>query len=45
MIFEVGFASKFANICGIEEMKYSAIAWWYPSAAEFGKARRKGLLL
>jgi hypothetical protein len=45
MVFEAGLAGKFSNIGGLETMRYSALAWWYPCAKEAVQAMKKGALL
>jgi hypothetical protein len=44
MVLELALASKFANAGSLEDMCYSALAWWYPPAKEFVKALRKGAI-
>jgi hypothetical protein len=45
MVFEAGLASRFSNIAALEDMSYSALAWWYPSAKEYVKAVKSGKVL
>jgi hypothetical protein len=45
MVFEIGLASNLANIGALEEMRYGALKWWYPVAAEIVRARKKGAIL
>jgi hypothetical protein len=44
MVFDIALASKFTNIGALEDMRYSALAWWHPSARKFIKAMKKGAI-
>jgi hypothetical protein len=45
MVFDAGIASKFVNIASLEEMKFSALRWWYPATRQYAKRVRKGEVL
>ncbi|MDR0759169.1 MAG: hypothetical protein LBF74_03555 [Treponema sp.] len=45
MVFNLALASKFSNVGGLEEMRYSALKWYAPYAGEYLKAWRKGGIL
>jgi hypothetical protein len=44
MVYDIGLAARFASIGALEEMTYSALAWWAPCAKSFARAARKGHL-
>jgi hypothetical protein len=45
MLYDAGIAAKFVNIAALEDMSFSALAWWYPATKEYARAVRKGEVL
>jgi hypothetical protein len=45
MVGDIGLAGKFSNIGALDDMSWSSIVWWHPSAKAFIKALKKGAIL